>query len=72
MPFPPTLLDVPVREATPGPDLDDKHRAQLDEIKRHFNAEGYTLPTAEGADDAVPLSEREMMFLVSMVGCITR
>lgn len=46
------------------PSLNDKQAAQLGAIIKHFSAEDYTLPVAEGKGERAPLSVREMMFLV--------
>lgn len=39
--------------------------AAVDQIAEHFNAPGFELAVKEGVEDKAPLSEREMMFLVS-------
>ncbi|BEI80087.1 hypothetical protein CcaverHIS002_0106160 [Cutaneotrichosporon cavernicola] len=45
------------------PPLNDKQGAQLGAIIKHFSAEGYSLPIAEGKTERAPLSVREMMWL---------
>lgn len=47
--------------------LTDDQRANIALLESHFMGRRYMLPIYEGSKDRAPLSEREMMFLVSVV-----
>jgi hypothetical protein len=48
----------------------DDEATMVEAIEEHFGNTEYKLPIKEGSDDMTPLSEREMMFLVSWVSPI--
>lgn len=68
---PPTMslehLLTPPAITLPRATLTLDQTTQLAELIEHFSAKDLKLAIAEGSDDTAPLTEREMMFLVSAV-----
>lgn len=46
-------------------DASETEMAILNDMEQHFGSRDYVQPTVEGSAETAPLSEREMMFLVS-------
>lgn len=58
------LIQPPVNIPAEWPS--DAERHALDSFRRYFSTTGYSLPCTEGTVGTAPLTEREMMFLVSL------
>lgn len=67
MVYPEYLFDCPSIPPTPAPVLSDQQCAELDAFKAHFGHRGYAVPNSIGGMTKAPLTEREMMFLVSVL-----
>ena len=62
------LLTSPPNEGTSfHQDASEKEQGILDAMNQHFGETGYTQPIAEGSTETAELTEREMMFLVSLL-----
>ncbi|KAL1408584.1 Phosphatidylinositol transfer protein (PITP) [Vanrija albida] len=59
------LIQPPVNIPAQWPT--DAERHALDSFRRYFSTAGYSLPCTEGTVGTAPLTEREMMFLISQV-----
>lgn len=66
MVYPEYLFDCPSIPHTPAPVLSEQQCAELDAFKAHFGHRGYAVPNSIGGMTKAPLTEREMMFLVSV------
>lgn len=64
-----SLFESPPNTGVTTRDASEEESQMIQELEKHFGRPDYRLPLTENSEETTNLSEREMMFLVSLNSC---